>query len=124
VHRATADAAAEETAMEQPLYERLGRSEGITKIVTDLIELHRVNPLIRTRFEKVDIGKLQKHVADFFCAGSGGGQSYGGRDMRTTHHGMNISEQEFLAAVDDVLEAMARNKAGQKECDEVLAILQ
>lgn len=109
--------------MEQTLYDRLGRSEGISRIVTDLIALHRTNPLIKTRFEKIDVDQLHKHVHDFFCAGSGGGQSYGGRDMRTTHHGMNISEQEFLAAVDDVLAAMARNNAGQRECDEVLAIL-
>lgn len=109
--------------MEGSLYERLGKSAGISKIVKDLVALHQANPLISTRFAKVDIDKLQKHVHDFFCAGSGGGETYSGRDMRTAHHGMNVSEQEFIAAVDDVLEAMSRNKVGQKERDEVLAIL-
>lgn len=107
----------------ESLYERLGGQVGISAIVRDLIRRHQANPLICARFAKVDVDKLERNVIDFFCAGSGGTQSYSGRDMRTAHAGMNINEQEFIAAVDDVLAAMAANGAGQRERDEVLAIL-
>jgi hemoglobin len=36
---------------------------------------------------------------------------------------MNISEEEFLAVIEDVLNALQKHGIGQKEQDEVLAIL-
>lgn len=107
----------------ESLYERLGGQVGISAVVKDLIRRHQTNPLIAARFAKVDAEKLERNVIDFFCAGSGGTQTYSGRDMRAAHAGMNISEQEFIAAIDDVLAAMEANGAGQRERDEVLAIL-
>ena len=43
--------------------------------------------------------------------------------MLATHRGMNISEQEFLAVVDDIMGAMDKNKVGEAEKKDVLAIL-
>jgi|TARA_R110002033_G_C3702071_1_gene220891 hemoglobin len=66
---------------------------------------------------------IKHHTVHFFCAGAGGPQEYKGRDMVTTHKGMNISEQEYLAVMDDILEAMDKNKYGDEEKKDVLAIL-
>jgi len=41
----------------------------------------------------------------------------------TAHKGMNINEQELVAAIDDILEAMAKNGYDQAEKNEVVAIL-
>ena len=35
----------------------------------------------------------------FFCMGAGGPEKYEGRDMRTVHAGMNISERELIVCV-------------------------
>jgi len=43
--------------------------------------------------------------------------------MVTTHKGMNISEQEFLAVIDDIMAAMDKNNLGEEEKKDVLAIL-
>jgi hemoglobin len=43
--------------------------------------------------------------------------------MLTTHKGMNISEQEFLAVVDDIMGAMNKNDVGEDEQKDVLSIL-
>ena len=43
--------------------------------------------------------------------------------MSGAHRGMNISAQEFLAVIDDVLNALQKHQVGQREQDEVLAIL-
>jgi hemoglobin len=43
--------------------------------------------------------------------------------MATTHKGMNISEQELIAAIDDIVAAMTKNQLDQSVQNEVVAIL-
>ncbi|MBP6759539.1 MAG: group 1 truncated hemoglobin [Flavobacterium sp.] len=114
--------------MTKTLYERLGEVNGISKLVDDVVNLHMTNPQVSPRFipykdEPERLSIIKQHTINFFCAGAGGPQAYDGRDMTTTHKGMNISEQEYLAVVDDVLEAMNQNNLGDEEKKDVLAIL-
>ena len=105
------------------LYERLGGTEGITMIVNDLVDLHIANPRIATRFAASDAAKLKHGAATFFIAGSGGPNAYEGKDMVSTHNGMNIDDEEFNAVLDDALEALTKHNVGQREKEEVLYIL-
>jgi len=82
--------------MNGSLYDRLGGSGGIKAIVNDAVDLHLTNPAISPRFQKSDIGRLKQLAHECFCAGSGGPKRYSGRDMRTAHTAMNISEQELM----------------------------
>ena len=114
--------------MAQTLYERLGEIEGIRKLVDDVVDLHRLNPIVGPRFapyadtpEKLAV--IKNHTVNFFCMGSGGPQTYTGRDMPTTHKGMNISEQEYMEVVDDIMIALDKNNRGEEEKKDVLAIL-
>ncbi len=110
--------------MATTLYERLGGIEGITRLVDDAVDAHFANPLIKTRFENTrDVERAKRMSVEFFCAGSGGPQAYTGRDLVTTHKGMNISEQEFIAAVDDILSAMDKNHLADDVKKDVLAVL-
>lgn len=114
--------------MSKTLYERLGGINGITKLVDDVVDLHMLNPVIAPRFTPYaeDLDKLaviKNHTVNFFCMGSGGPQTYEGRDMPTTHKGMNISEQEYLAVIDDIMQALEKNDRGEEEKKDVLAIL-
>lgn len=65
----------------------------------------------------------KKMAAEFFAAGAGGPDPYTGRDMLTTHKGMNISEQEFLEVVDDIMEALHKHNVDERTQKDVLAIL-
>lgn len=106
------------------LYERLGGNEGIRQLVNDAVDAHLANPLVSTRFANTaDLEHAKRMSVEFFCAGAGGPETYSGRDMRTTHQGMNISEQEFIAVVDDILGAMDKNGLDAEVKNEVLAIL-
>ncbi len=110
--------------MSASLFDRLGGQDGITRLVTDIVDNHYRNPLIRTRFEQIkDRAAVERHSVEFLCAGSGGPQAYTGRDMLTTHKGMNISEQELVAAIDDIVTAMNKNQLDQAVQNEVVAIL-
>ena len=111
-------------AQDVSLYERLGRFEGITRIVHDVMENHLANPVIRTRFAAAkDLDHARKMAVEFFCAGCGGPEAYTGRDLVIAHTGMNISEQEYMAAMDDILAALEKNDIDPATRGEVTAIL-
>jgi hemoglobin len=109
--------------MTQSLYQRLGNVEGITAIVEDAVDRHAANPLLAPRFSGKDLSHAKQMGAMFFCMGAGGPQKYEGKDMRTAHAGMNISEQELIATIDDFVAAMQSQGVGTTEVNEVVAIL-
>lgn len=110
--------------MSTSLFDRLGGESGIQRLVKDIVDNHYRNPLIRTRFEQVkDRALLERHSVEFLCAGSGGPQAYSGRDLRSAHKGMNVSEQELIAAMDDIVAAMTKNQLDASVQNEVVAIL-
>lgn len=110
--------------MTTTLYQRLGSASGIARLVEDIIAAHLVNPLVKTRFENIkDMEHAKRMAREFFCAGSGGPESYTGKDMLAAHKGMNISEQEYLAVTDDIVAAMNKNKLDQNTKNDVIAIL-
>ena len=109
--------------MKQTLYERMGGESVIRSLANDIADNHLVNPLIKTRFEVVeDMDKVKEIVFEFISTGTGGPQIYTGKGMLGAHKGMNISEQEFIAVVDDILLAMDQNNIGEAEKKDMLAI--
>ena len=108
--------------MSETLYERLGGAEGIQRIANDLVDNHMGNPRICRRFAETDLENLKKVAAEFFISGSGGPNVYNGKDMVSAHKGMNISDEEFMAVIDDAMGALEKNNVGQREKEEVLYI--
>jgi len=109
--------------MSESLYVRLGGTEGITQIASDLVDIHLANPAISPRYVNSDVEKVKNGAATFFISGTGGPDVYEGKDMLATHKGMNISAHEFMAVLDDALEALQKNNIGQREQEEVLYVL-
>lgn len=106
------------------LYDRLGRRDGITRISRELIKNHLANPRINTRFGQIkDMDQTERNVIDFFCAGSGGPDTYAGKNMLDTHRGMNISEQEFVSVIDDAMAALETCGIEAPVRNEVLGVL-
>jgi hemoglobin len=105
------------------LYERLGGHDNIEAIVADIWDNHISNPLIKQRYAKSDPINVKRLVTEMCCAGFGGPETYTGKDMLTSHRGMNINEAEFIAVCDDVLAALDKHNVGKRERDEILCIL-
>ena len=106
----------------ETLYERLGGTEGITKIASDLVDIHVANPTIAPRYAASDLSKVKHAAATFFVSGTGGPNVYEGKDMLAAHTGMNIDNDEFVAVLDDAMEALEKNGIGQREKEEDLSI--
>ena len=92
--------------MSEALYDQLGGQAGIDTLVDRIVDLHLANPVVATRFAHSDIARGRAMAKEFFAMGSGGPVQYTGKSMLEAHAGMNISEQEFLAVVDDMMQAM------------------
>lgn len=109
------------------LYERLGRTEGINALVDDIVDAHMRNPVISARFlpyrdTPERLIEVKRHLCHFLSAGSGGPEQYTGRSMSEAHRGMNISEAEYMAAIDDILATLAQHDIEEQTRREVLGI--
>ena len=114
--------------MANSLFERLGAEPGIVKIVDDVVEAHMKNPVISARFtpyleQPENLAKIKTHTVHFFMAGSGGPQVYKGRDMETTHKGMNISAAEYVETMDDIFMVLDKHGKDAQTKKDVLEIL-
>ncbi len=105
------------------LYHRLGGVNSIKVVVDDFVGFVAADTRINSRFTKTDVPKLKQHLVEQICQGTGGPCTYKGRDMVTTHQGMNITDSEFGALVEDLIKALDKNKVPEQEKQELLGIL-
>ncbi len=111
---------------EPSLYKRLGGREGIATVVGDFVANMAGDPRINARFKDMKgpaVEKLKSNISDQICDAAGGPCSYLGRDMKTTHTGMNIAEAEWSATVENLVKALDKHKAGAREKSELLGLL-
>ena len=106
------------------LYDRLGGKDAITAVVKDFVE-ERVakDNRINAQFANTDIPNLESKLIDQICQASGGPCTYTGKDMKTAHTGMKITNADFDALVEDLKASLAKFKVGAKEQDELLGAL-
>jgi hemoglobin len=112
--------------MEQPpLFERLGGREGLHGLLEKVVANHFANPLICTRYENATASRdeLLEGAFEFFCTGLSGVPTYTGKPLAEAHRGMNVSDQEFVAVIDDIMNAMNAHGVGDLEQAEALKIL-
>lgn len=105
------------------LYDRLGGVTAIKVVVDDFVGFVAGDNRINRYFAKTDVPKLKQHLVDQICQGTGGPCKYQGRDMGATHKGMNISNADFGALVEDLVKALDKNKVPAREKNELLGIL-
>ncbi len=109
--------------MSNSLYERLGGEAGIKAIASDAVDNHYANPKISVRFKDFDKSALKNLAFEFFAMGTGGPQQYSGRDLTTAHKGMNINEEEYFAAMDDITSSLDKHGIDDQTKSDVIGIL-
>ena len=82
------------------------------------------------RFERFFAGfsddskkRLRQHILDQFCVAAGGPCVYMGRDMKTTHKGLGITEADWDVAAKHLVASLDKYKVPQAEKDELLAFV-
>ena len=86
--------------MTDTLYARLGGYDAIVAVTEDLLSRLTSDPQLG-RFWKHrgadGVAREKQLLIDFLCASAGGPLLYVGRDMKTSHKGMGISDGDWRA---------------------------
>ena len=78
---------------------------------------------INTLFAKVDHNDLRRLVIEQMCEATGGPCKYTGRSMEEAHSGLNLTNKDFDAFVEDLVTAMNEAKVAKPTQKKLLAIL-
>jgi len=109
----------------QTLYKRLGGYDAIAAVSDEFIgrlasdkQLSRFLVGLSTDSQK----RLRQLVVDQLCAATGGPCLYIGRDMKTVHAGLNITEADWDLTVKHLIGSLDKFKVPEKEKNEFLAL--
>jgi hemoglobin len=105
------------------LYERLGGKPAITAVVDEFVSRVAADKRINARFINTDIAHLKVLLVEFICSATGGPEKYEGRDMHTSHGGMQLVDEEFDALVGNLVGALKKFNVPDKEQNEILGAL-
>lgn len=114
---------AELFAQDKTLYQRLGGYDALAAVVDKFIGKLVGDPHLAKFFAGHGDNskmKIRQLVVDQLCAATGGPCVYIGRDMKTAHHGLGISESDWDLSVKYLVEALDSFKVPEKEKMEVL----
>ena len=92
-------------APEKTLYERIGGYDAIAAATDELLRRLTSDPEIGVywRGHSTDSMKRDRQLLiDFLCEAIGGPVIYRGRDMRTSHQGLRITERDWQITIDHI----------------------
>lgn len=118
-----------ETSSETKLWDRLGGEKNVAKVVDDLFKTAGADPKVNffrdPGFKPTaeEVAALKKKVIDFFSSVSGGPFKYAGKDMKTAHKGMKITDAEFDAFAGHLKKALEDNGAKPADVKIVLDVV-
>src|SRR5262245_6492783 len=110
-------------AQNKSLYERLGGKDAIKGVVDELVTIVAADPRINKKFAKTNVDRLKFELVEQICAATGGPCKYTGRDMKTAHKNMGVTEGEFGALVENLVKALDKFNVKEKEKSELLGKL-
>jgi hemoglobin len=109
------------------LYERLGKEPAIVKVVDDFVANVAADPDIKDKhkkhFQEGDVAGLKKKLVDQVGQATGGPQKYLGKNMKDAHKGLEITNKDFDALVNDLVKALDKNNVAKDDKDELLKML-
>lgn len=112
--------------MEQSLYKRLGGYDAIAAVTDDFIGRLASDKSLQKFFvghSKESLNRIRQLVVDQLCAATGGPCIYIGRDMKSSHQGMGISEADWNTSVSHLVATLDKFKVPEREKKEVLGAL-
>ena len=106
------------------LYHRLGGFDAIAAVTDDFFARLAADPTLARFFgglSKDSLGKFREHVVEQICYATGGPCVYTGRDTKTAHAGLGVTEADWNATVKHFVASLDKFKVGEKEKNELLA---
>jgi hemoglobin len=112
-------------ATQQPsLYKRLGGYDGVAAVTDDFLGRLATDKQLSRFFvghSQDSLKKIRQHIVDLLCVSTGGPCVYMGRDMKTTHAGMGVTEADWNAMVKDLVATLDKFNVPKQEREELFA---
>jgi hemoglobin len=108
------------------LYKRLGGYDALAAVTDDFLGRLATDPQLGRFFKGLSTDsqkRVRQHVIDFLCNATGGPCAYVGRDMKTAHTGLNITEDDWNSSVKALVATLDKFKVPDREKNEVLATI-
>lgn len=105
------------------LYARLGQRAGIEAVMTDFVGRAARDRRVNKRFANTNAPAFIAKLTDQVCEATGGPCKYTGKDMRTAHAGMKITNREWNITGAHMVAAMRAKRVPRKEQQEVMRLL-
>jgi hemoglobin len=112
------------------LYDRLGGVYNIAPVVDDLIDRVMIdprlnaNPHVDEAHHRVSAAGFKYFVTEMLCQAAGGPQQYSGRSMGDSHRHLMITDEEWLAFMDDLQQTLDKFGVPQPEQNEIKVIVE
>lgn len=112
------------------LYERLGGVFAIAAVVDDFIDrvlaspALNANPLVQEAHHRVSPAGFKYLVTEQLCHATGGPQRYTGRDMKSSHASLRITDAEWQAFLDLLKQSLDKFRVPLREQSEIFAIVE
>jgi len=113
--------------MNKTLYERLGGYDAISAVANDLLPRLQADPQLARFWQhrgQDGVKRGKQLLIDFLSSSAGGPVYYTGRDMKTSHQGMKISERDWSVFLGHLESTLGAFKVPQTEHEEVVAFVQ
>ena len=110
----------------QSLYTRLGGYDAIAAVADNLLARLISDSQLGRFWEhrgEDGIRREKQLLIDFLCANTGGPLLYTGRDMKVSHQGMRISNDDWPKFVGHLKDTLDHFEVPQQEQAEVLAFI-
>ena len=108
------------------LYQRLGGYDALAKVTDEFIKGLATDPKIGRFFigaSDNSKARIRQLVLDQLCAATGGPCVYIGRDMKTVHKGLGITEEDWDISVKILMNVFDKFKVKERERKDVVAAL-
>jgi hemoglobin len=109
------------TPTAKTLWERLGGEDNVKRVVDDLLKEAAPDPKVnffrngKYAPDAAAVMTLKRRVVEFICQATGGPLQYTGKDMKTAHAGMGITDDEFNAFAGHLKNALEKNGAAPED---------
>jgi len=115
-------------AQEASLYKRLGGYDVIAAMADDFIAWimadRQLGRFFVSGYTEARVRAIRQHVVDQLCELTGGPCFYTGRDMKTTHKGLGITESDWKIAVNLLTAALNKYQVAPREQSEFMQIIE
>jgi hemoglobin len=112
----------------ESLYTRVGGHDVVVAVTEDFVDWSLADKKLGRFFPNVHPGPaldaLNERIVEFLCSITGGPCVYNGRDMKTTHKGLGINDEDWQIAIDLFTAALQKHHVSPQARSEFLQIIE